>query len=479
MDEKTIFELSRPGTPEIQMPEHDLPEMILNEFIPEKFIASAPPPMPEVSEFDVIRHFTRLSNRNYNVDANFYPLGSCTMKYNPRVGEWASRLHGFAGLHPYAGHENSQGALKLMEELSEDLCEITGMDSFTLQPAAGAHGELTALLITRAWFKDKGEERDVILVPDTSHGTNPASAAMAGFNIRQVKSDGYGNIDIGDLKSKLDDKTACLMLTNPSTLGLFETGIEKVESLVHKAGGLLYYDGANLNALMGKSRPGDMGFDLVHLNLHKTFATPHGGGGPGSGPVGALGPLADYLPGDELVNEDGMTVMKPRSHSIGRVRSFYGNFGVLVKAYVYIRGLGAEGLVRASECAVLSANYLATRLREAFELPYKRRCMHEFVLSASKQKKLGVSAMDIAKRILDFGYHAPTVYFPLIVPEALMIEPTETENKQTMDAFCDALLTIAREVEENPEIVKSAPHNTTVSRVDEAGAARKLMLCGI
>ena len=443
----------------------------------EGFVADVMPGLPEVSELDVVRHFTRLSHRNFCIETQFYPLGSCTMKYNPKVNEKVARFPGMASLHPYQPASDLQGAMWLIHELERSLCEIIGMDRFTLQPAAGAHGEMTALLIVRKWFEHKGERRNRILIPEAAHGTNPSSARLAGFEVVQIKSDARGNVDMDSLRSKIDENVACLMLTNPNTLGLFEENILEIQDLIHRAGALLYYDGANLNATMGYARPGDMGFDLVHSNLHKTFSTPHGGGGPGCGPVGVRGELVKFLPGP-LVDKaaDGSLSWVTPEHSIGRVRAFHGNFLMMVRAYAYIRAYGAEGLRAVSEHAVLNANYLLSRLRSEYQLAYDRRPMHEFVLSAKKQKLQGVRALDIAKKLLDYGFHSPTVYFPLIVEEAIMVEPTETESAQVLDAFAEALLEISRDAATAPERVLGAPTTLPVTRLDEVGAARNPVL---
>ncbi len=472
--EPTLFEKSRPGRRGTAPPASDCPPVDPAQALPSGMLREIPPALPELSELDVMRHFMRLSQLNFSVDTNFYPLGSCTMKYNPRVNEKAASLPGFAGIHPLQPAETVQGALALMHSLQDCLAEITGMDAITLQPSAGAHGEITALFMISRYFQDKGQKRTRVLVPDSSHGTNPASAALAGFEVVTIPSNAQGGVDVEALKAQLDDTVACLMLTNPSTLGLFETAIQEITRLVHEAGGLVYYDGANMNALMGLVRPGDMGFDLVHLNLHKTFSTPHGGGGPGSGPVGARGELVHYLPGPRVVREGEAFRMEQPSHSIGRVRTFWGNFLVLVRAYAYIRSCGGRGLREVSEAAVLAANYMRVRLRGRYDLPFDVPCMHEFVLSARNLKaEKGLRATDVAKRLLDFGYHAPTIYFPLIVEEALMIEPTETESLETMDAFIDTMLALA---EEDPEILHEAPHTRPISRLDETQAARKPVL---
>jgi glycine dehydrogenase subunit 2 len=451
-----------------------VPEVEPGRVLPAGMLRQRPPALPEMPELAVLRHFTRLSALNYSVDTHFYPLGSCTMKYNPRVNERAARLPGFAGLHPLQPAESVQGALELMGQLQDFLAEITGMDAVSLQPAAGAHGELTALLMAAAWFRDQGQRRTRVIVPDSSHGTNPASAALAGFEVVTVPSDQRGDIDLEKLRAALGPEVAVLMLTNPNTLGLFETRIGEVARAVHDCGALLYYDGANMNALLGVARPGDMGFDMVHLNLHKTFSTPHGGGGPGAGPVGARGPLADYLPGPRAQAGDEGWRLVDAPRSIGRMRAFWGNFLVLVRAYAYIRSHGPEGLRRVTEGAVLAANYLRSQVAPLFATPFDRRCMHEFVVSVRNLKEQrGVRAMDVAKRLLDYGFHAPTVYFPLIVEECLMIEPTETETLETLDAFAAALAQI---VAEPAETVQSAPHSTPTGRLDEARAARRPVL---
>jgi glycine dehydrogenase subunit 2 len=412
------------------------------------------------------------------VDSGFYPLGSCTMKYNPKINENIARLTGFSHVHPYQAEETVQGALELMYDLQESLAEITGMDEVTLQPAAGAHGEWTGLMMIRAFHEANGDfQRTKVIVPDSAHGTNPASATVAGFESVTVKSDERGLVDLEDLKRVVGNDTAALMLTNPNTLGLFEEDIIEMAKIVHDAGGKLYYDGANLNAILGKARPGDMGFDVVHLNLHKTFTGPHGGGGPGSGPVGVKSDLVAYLPKPILRKDDqGFFFDYDRPQSIGRVKPYYGNFGINVRAYTYIRTMGPEGLKLVSEYAVLNANYMMKRLAPYFDVPYDKHCKHEFVLSGRRQKKLGVRTLDMAKRLLDFGYHPPTIYFPLNVEEGMMIEPTETESKETLDEFIDAMLQIAREAEETPEIVQEAPHHTVIKRLDETTAARKPIL---
>ncbi|RSD27415.1 aminomethyl-transferring glycine dehydrogenase subunit GcvPB [Mesobacillus subterraneus] len=477
-DQPLIFELSTPGRVGYSLPEMDVSETDLSELLPEGFLREEEPELPEASELDIMRHYTALSKRNHGVDSGFYPLGSCTMKYNPKMNENVARFNGFAHLHPLQDESSVQGALELMYDLQEHLIEITGMDEVTLQPAAGAHGEWTGLMMIRAFHEANGDHnRTKVIVPDSAHGTNPASATVAGFETITVKSDENGLVDLKDLKKVVGEDTAALMLTNPNTLGLFEENILEMAEIVHGAGGKLYYDGANLNAVMSKARPGDMGFDVVHLNLHKTFTGPHGGGGPGSGPVGVKADLIPFLPKPIVTKQDGVYKFDyDRPQSIGRVKPFYGNFGINVRAYTYIRTMGPDGLKAVTEYAVLNANYMMRRLAEYYDLPFNRHCKHEFVLSGKRQKKLGVRTLDIAKRLLDFGYHPPTIYFPLNVEEAIMIEPTETESKETLDAFIDVMIQIAKEAEENPEVVQEAPHSTVVGRLDETTAARKPIL---
>lgn len=473
-----IFERSQAGRTSYSLPALDVPEVDLDKEIDAAYVRSTPPALPEVSELELMRHYTALSNRNYGVDSGFYPLGSCTMKYNPKINEDVARLAGFSHIHPYQDEKTVQGALEMMYNLQTSLEEITGMHQMSLQPAAGAQGEWTALMMIRDFHESNGDfHRTKVIVPDSAHGTNPASVTVAGFDSVTVKSNEKGLVDIEDLKRVVGDDTAALMLTNPNTLGLFETEISEMAKIVHDAGGRLYYDGANLNAIMGYARPGDMGFDAVHLNLHKTFTGPHGGGGPGSGPVGVTEELAPYLPKPVLTKRDNSYKFDyDRPKSIGMVKSYYGNFGIYLRAYTYIRSMGPDGLKKASEYAVLNANYMMRRLEGEYELPFTQHCKHEFVLSGNIQKDLGVRTLDIAKRLLDFGYHPPTVYFPLNVPEALMIEPTETETKETLDGFIDTMLEIAREAREEPEIVQEAPHETIVKRMDETTAARKPIL---
>jgi glycine dehydrogenase subunit 2 len=432
-----------------------------------------------MTEVDVIRHYTELSTRNYGVDTGFYPLGSCTMKYNPKVNEEAAAIPGFAYLHPCQPETTAEGALELLYNLEQALNAITGMERFTMQPAAGAHGELTGLMIIQAYHRNRGDNRrKKVLIPLSAHGTNPATVSMAGYEVVQVPCDDRGLVDLEALKAAVDDTVSSLMLTNPSTLGLFEEDISAMAAVVHDAGGLLYYDGANMNAIMGYTRPGDMGFDVVHLNMHKTFSTPHGGGGPGSGPVGVNKRLAPYLP-VPLVDKknDRFYLNYDLPESIGKVHTFNGNFGVLVKAYTYIMMMGAEGLKQASSDAVLNANYLMNLLKRRYQLPYDRVCKHEFVLSARAEKKKGAGAGDIAKALLDHGFHPPTVYFPLIVEEALMIEPTETENRETLDKFVAAMNAIADDIDADPEKVAHGPYKTVVGRLDEVRAARSPVLC--
>jgi glycine cleavage system P protein (glycine dehydrogenase) subunit 2 len=445
--------------------------------LPEELRRAEPPRLPEVPEFELVRHFTELSTRNFGVDTGFYPLGSCTMKYNPRINERLAALPGFARLHPLQEEDGAQGALELMWRLQEILAEVTGLDAVSLQPAAGSQGELTGLLLVRSYFaaRGEGEQRRKVVIPDTAHGTNPASVTMAGYELTPVRTDARGNIDVEDLRGKVDEHTAALMLTNPSTLGLFDENIEEIERIFHGAGALMYYDGANLNAVCGISRPGDMGFDIVHINLHKTFSQPHGGGGPGGGPIAVRDILEPFLPVPAVVRreEGAFGLDYDRPQTIGKVRGFTGPFGVFVRSYAYIRMWGPR-LREMSEVAVLNANYVLARLKDAYDLPFDRLCMHEFVLSARTLKREhGCTALDVAKRLMDYGFHPPTIYFPLIVPEALMVEPTETEAKETLDAFCDAMLAIAREAAEEPELLKEAPHHRPVTRLDEVRAAKQ------
>ena len=474
---KLLFEKSVPGSNGFGFPLDDIPAV--EENIPSGHLREKPLDLPELSEVEATRHFTELSHRAFGVDDGTYPLGSCTMKYNPKVNEWGARLSGFADLHPYDPY--SDGANALMVELQEALCDLCAMDAFTLQPAAGAHGELTGMMIVRAYHQSRGDDktRRVVLIPDSAHGTNPASAAMAGFTVREVKSGADGLVDLDDLAAKCGPDVAGLMLTNPNTLGLFEKNILEISRLVHDCGGLLYYDGANLNAIVGVARPGDMGFDVVHVNLHKTFATPHGGGGPGAGPVGVKKFLEPFLPVPIFTrDDDGVTIEDPDEspESIGKVQTFYGNFGVCVKAYAYIKSLGYDGLKNAAQLAVLNANYLRKKLSEDFDIPFDRLCKHEFVATNHRQESFGVRTLDLAKRLIDFHYHPPTIYFPLIVHEAMMFEPTETESKARLDELACVMKKIAKEAEESPEVVKGAPHTAVISRPDETRAARKPVL---
>ncbi len=430
-------------------------------------------PLPDLNEVQVVRHFVKLSSMNFGVDSGMYPLGSCTMKFNPKINEETARMPGFAGLHPLVEEKEAQGALQLMYELEEYLKEVTGMDAFTLQPCAGAHGELTSVMIAKAYFESRGQHRTTILVPDSAHGTNPASANICSFKVQNLKSDEKGGVDLELLRKAVKEDTALLMLTNPSTLGLFEENVQEIARILHEKGALLYIDGANMNAMLGVTRPGDQGADLLHLNLHKTFSTPHGGGGPGAGPVGVKKALEPFLPVPRVVKTmDGYGFRHERPQSIGKVSSFYGNFGVLVRAYTYIRAHGPE-LRKLAEDAVLNANYVLEALKEDYDVPFPQPCAHEFVASSTKQQKNGVHTMDIAKRLLDYGIHAPTIYFPLIVNEALMVEPTESESKESLDQFIAAMKAIAREAEEHPELVLRAPQSTPVGRLDGVLAARQ------
>ncbi len=473
---KTIFETGERGASCAGSPEIDVPSVDLRVVLGGA-VRTASLGLPDVSEVEIARHYTHLASMNFGVDTGSYPLGSCTMKYNPRINEDAARLAGFAGLHPYQPDDTVQGAYELMWGLQEALGEISGLPGVTLQPAAGAHGELTALMCFRAFHTAGGNPRTKVLIPETAHGTNPATVSMCGYETVTIPSGPDGFVDLDALVAALDSDVAAFMLTNPNTLGLFDPRILEITAAVHAVGALAYCDGANHNAIMGISRPGDMGFDAMHINLHKTFSTPHGGGGPGSGPVCVTEALSSYLPGPVIARQKDRFLAVTPSSSIGRVRSFFGNFGVMVRAYAYVRALGGEGLRETSEQAVLSANYLRQRLKGAFDLPYDRICMHEFVLSGSRQKReSGVRTIDMAKRLLDYGFHPPTVYFPLLVDEALMIEPTETESLGALDAFADAMLAIAAECTADPETVKGAPYTTPVLRLDEARAAREPVL---
>jgi glycine dehydrogenase subunit 2 len=480
----TIFEKSKDGRRAFVAPELDVPHQ--DGLLPDHLRRSEPPKLPEIAEPEIVRHYNRLSKRNFDLDTGFYPLGSCTMKHNPKLHERVAALPGNARLHPAQDPKRAQGALQLMYELQQALGEIAGLPHVSLQPSAGSHGELAGVLLTRAYHEDRGEHRTKVLTPDTAHGTNPATVTMAGYEVVKVGTDERGGVDVEDLRAKADEDVACLMLTNPNTLGLFDENIEEIAKIVHGVGATLYYDGANLNAVMGRTRPGDMGFDIVHYNLHKTFTQPHGGGGPGAGPIAVSDRIEPYLMSPQVVRREADNGHGPsfdldydRPKSIGRLRGFQGNYGVFVRSYAYILSLGGDGLQEASETAVLNANYLLARLKEegvAEHLPaaYDRVCMHEFVLSGAPMKKnLGLKTLDLAKRLLDHGFHPPTVYFPLLVDEALLVEPTETETKETLDAFADAIADILREGAEDPEIARNAPYSTPVRRLDEAGAAKR------
>jgi glycine dehydrogenase subunit 2 len=484
---RTIFQKGAPGRRAFLCPALDVPAVDVGELLPERFRRSQPPRLPEVSEPEIVRHYVGLSKRNFDLDSGFYPLGSCTMKHNPRLHERAAALSGHARLHPLQDPAGAQGALELMWNLQGALAEISGLPHVSLQPSAGSHGELAGVLLTRAYHEDRGEARHKVLTPDTAHGTNPATVTMAGLEVVKVDTDAAGGVDLEDLRAKADGDVACLMLTNPNTLGLFDPNIEEIAEIVHGVGATLYYDGANLNAVMGLSRPGDMGFDIVHFNLHKSFTQPHGGGGPGSGPIAVSERVAPFLPVPFVTRgEDGAFDLDhgradggSGSKSIGRLRGFHGNYGCFVRAYAYICSLGGDGLLDASETAVLNANYLLARLREHgvaeyLPLAYGELCMHEFVLSGGPMKKeLKIRTLDLAKRLLDFGFHPPTVYFPLLVEEALMVEPTETETKETLDTFAEAIAAILREAAADPRIAQNAPYTTPVRRLDEVAAAKR------
>ena len=484
-DTLTVFEKGAPGRRAFQCPALDVPAVDPEELLPARLRRAAPARLPELSEPEIVRHYVRLSKRNFDLDSGFYPLGSCTMKHNPRLHERVAGLSGHARLHPLQDPERAQGALELMWNLQEALGEISGLPHVSLQPSAGSHGELAGVLLARAYHEDRGEARHKVLTPDTAHGTNPATVTMAGLEVVKLATNPQGGVDLEDLRAKADADVACLMLTNPNTLGLFDPNIEEIARIVHGVGATLYYDGANLNAVMGVSRPGDMGFDIVHFNLHKSFTQPHGGGGPGSGPIAVSERIAPYLPVPVVLRRDNGSFDLDYgeglvgSKSIGRLRGFQGNYGCFVRAYAYICSLGAEGLRDASETAVLNANYLLARLREHgvaeyLPLAYGDLCMHEFVLSGGPMKReLQIKTLDLAKRLLDFGFHPPTVYFPLLVEEALMVEPTETETKETLDAFADAIAAILREAAADPEVARSAPHTTPVRRLDEVAAAKR------
>ncbi len=476
-DEPLIFERSSPGRTGASLPEADVPEIDLEALLGEQY-RREPTPLPEVSEPEVFRHFVRLSQQNFAIDLGMYPLGSCTMKYNPKVNEWAARLSGFARLHPYAPEEMLQGALELMYRLERGLAEVCGMDRVSLQPAAGAQGELAGLMMIRAYHASQGRSPRKVLIPDTAHGTNPASCALNGFEAVSFPGSESGTVVAETLASYIDDDVAAVMITNPNTVGLFESDLPKIARMIHDKGGLVYGDGANLNALMGRARPGDLGIDVMQFNLHKTFTTPHGGGGPGSGPVAFKSLLSPFAPTPTVERREDNTYYLDyaRPKSVGRLRTFYGNFGMMVRAYTYLREMGAEGLKQATDLAVLNANYLRVCLAEQWHVAYDRSCMHEVVISDKQLKATGVTTLDVAKRLLDYGFHPPTVYFPLVVKGAMLIEPTETETQQTLDEFVQALASIKREAQEDPEMVKGAPHLTRLRRLDETRAARKPVL---
>jgi glycine dehydrogenase subunit 2 len=472
--EPLIFEKTQAGRRGYALPALDVPSIDPAQVLPKDALRQTPPALPEVSELDVVRHYTRLSQLNFSIDTNFYPLGSCTMKYNPKVCEQVAGFTGFKALHPLQPDSTVQGFLQVYYELERALAEICGMAEFSLQPSAGAHGELAGLLIARAYHKYKGNVRKTVIVPDSAHGTNPASAMIAGYQVKSVKSEAHGRVDLKELEAALNQDTAVFMLTNPNTLGLFETQIQEIAKRVHDVGALLYLDGANMNALVGMIRPGDLGFDIMHLNLHKTFSTPHGGGGPAAGPVGVSQALTPFLPVPRVRKSDqGYSLEETSPLSIGKMRTFNGNSLILLRAYTYIRCLGREGIRKVSEAAILNANYLRAKLEKNYQLAIKGLCMHECIFTAGKQKAHGIKTLDIAKRMLDYGVHPPTIYFPLIVDEAMMIEPTETESKQTLDAFIDTMNKIAEEAEQTPELLKTAPHTTPVRRLDEVTAARQ------
>jgi len=476
--EKLIFDYSESGKIGVSLPDLYSESKPASSILPIELLREKELNLPEVSEPEVVRHFTNLSTMNHHVDKDFYPLGSCTMKYNPKINDILSNMPGFANVHPHQPSETIQGVLQILYEMEKYLCEITGMHSATLQPAAGAHGELTGVMIIKKYHESKGEHRKYILIPDSAHGTNPSSSHSSGFQAISLKSNEKGCIDIGDLKSKMNESVAGLMITNPNTLGLFEEEVEQIVYIIHNFDGIVYMDGANLNALLGIVRPGDMKFDITHMNLHKTFSTPHGGGGPGSGPIAVVEKLSRFLPVPRVVKVGTKFKLSyDYPDSIGKVMGLYGNFGVIVKAYVYLRMLGVEGLKSVSRNAILNANYLRVKLAEKYDIPYNRICMHEFVASGEKHKKLGIKTLDIAKRLLDYGFHAPTIYFPLIVHEAIMIEPTESESKETLDKFIDAMYKIDEEAYNNPEVLHTAPHNTPIRRLDELKANKELNVC--
>ncbi len=470
-----IFRESAPGKRGTSLPRSDVPEKNLTDFIPADLLRDKPANLPEVTEPEVVRHFINLSVKNHHVDRDFYPLGSCTMKYNPKVHEVIAAMREFADVHPVQGDDSVQGTLRIYWELEQMLKKITGMDRITLQPSAGSQGEFVGILIMKKYHESRGDDRRFILIPETAHGTNPASVVLAGYKTKKIRSDSRGRVDLDDLKAKLDDRTAGMMLTQPNTLGLFEDNILEITRLVHEAGGLMYMDGANLNALTGVAKPSDMGFDITHINLHKTFSTPHGGGGPGSGPIAVVDKLAPFLPFPLVCRDDDgkYYLKKDMPHSIGRIHSFNGNFSIILRAWAYIRSLGDEGLKYMTRMAIINANYLKSQIEDIFHVPFSEGTMHEFVASGANQKKRGIRTLDIAKALLDYGYHAPTVYFPLVVPEALMIEPTESESRETMDGFARAMREIDAKVDKDPDSLRNAPVTTPVRRLDETTANRE------
>ena len=477
-DSRVIFEKSVKGRMGVALPKSDVPEISLADSISPELLRKSPAKLPEVSEPQVVRHYVNLSIKNHHVDKDFYPLGSCTMKYNPKINDALASLSGFANIHPHQPAENVQGALHIMFELEQMLLKITGMSEATLQPSAGSQGEFAGILIMKKYHEKNGEKRKYIIIPETAHGTNPASVSLGGFTPREVESDNRGRVDLEDLKSKLDHEVAGMMLTQPNTLGLFEDQIEEISEAVHNVGALMYMDGANMNAVVGLCKPADMGFDIIHINLHKTFSTPHGGGGPGSGPIAVVEKLAPFLPIPKLIKDENgkYNWTSEISDSIGRLHTFFGNFGILVRAYVYIRMLGDDGLKSMTRNAIINANYLKNKLKDAYNIPFTEGTLHEFVVSGDTQKAKGVKALDIAKALLDYGFHAPTIYFPNNVPEAMMIEPTESETKATLDRFVEVMLEINDNINVNPDLIREAPITTPVTRLDETKANRELDL---
>ena len=477
-DSRVIFEKSVKGRMGVALPKSDVPEISLADSISPELLRKSPAKLPEVSEPQVVRHYVNLSIKNHHVDKDFYPLGSCTMKYNPKINDALASLSGFANIHPHQPAENVQGALHIMFELEQMLLKITGMSEATLQPSAGSQGEFAGILIMKKYHEKNGEKRKYIIIPETAHGTNPASVSLGGFTPREVESDNRGRVDLEDLKSKLDHEVAGMMLTQPNTLGLFEDQIEEISEAVHNVGALMYMDGANMNAVVGLCKPADMGFDIIHINLHKTFSTPHGGGGPGSGPIAVVKKLAPFLPIPKLIKDENgkYNWTSEISDSIGRLHTFFGNFGILVRAYVYIRMLGDDGLKSMTRNAIINANYVKNKLKDAYNIPFTEGTLHEFVVSGDTQKAKGVKALDIAKALLDYGFHAPTIYFPNNVPEAMMIEPTESETKATLDRFVEVMLEINDNINVNPDLIREAPIKTPVTRLDETKANRELDL---